>query len=449
MNQTSTSTRITAIRGREILDGRGNPTLEVDVILENGAFGRAAVPTGTSTGQNEALELRDSDPLRFSGMGVLNAVDHVHRQLFEAVQDLDALDQAGLDQAMCEVDGTDNKSRMGANAIIAVSMATARAASVSLGLPLYRYLGGIDARTLPVPMCNLINGGLPVDGTVDFQEFMVLPVGAPTFRDGVRQVAEIFHALKSLLIRKGHHTGVGDEGGYCPFVGSHREALDLILEAIRQAGFSTGPISDGPQMLLAIDAAASEMRQQARMEGQAGYKFWRSSGSLLTSEKMVEFWTQLIDEYPMIFSLEDPMAEDDREGWQLLTQSLGLKIQLVGDDVFSTNVKLLGAGIRDHIANAILIKPNQIGTLTETIDTVSLARDQGYNCIVSHRSGETEDTFISDLVVALGTGQMKIGAPARSERVAKYNQLLRIEEELGSSARYFGRSILRSFENRL
>jgi enolase len=297
-------------------------------------------------------------------------------------------------------------------------------------------------------MCNLINGGLPVDGTVDFQEFMVLPVGAPTFREGVREVAEIFHALKSLLIRKGHHTGVGDEGGYCPFVGSHREALDLILEAIRQAGFTTGPLQDRPQILLAVDAAASELRQQARLEGKDGYKFWRSSGHLLDSGQMVEFWVQFMQEYPMVFSLEDPMAEDDREGWQLLTRTLGRKVQLVGDDVFSTNVRLLEDGITNHIANAILIKPNQIGTLTETIDTVSLARDQGYDCIVSHRSGETEDTFISDLVVALGTGQMKIGAPARSDRVAKYNQLLRIEEELGSSARYFGRSILRSFESK-
>ncbi|PKN47602.1 MAG: phosphopyruvate hydratase [Deltaproteobacteria bacterium HGW-Deltaproteobacteria-17] len=444
----SSNTLITAIKAREILDARGNPTLEVDVHLENGAFGRAAVPTGTSTGKNEALELRDGDPGRFSGMGVLNAVDHVHRQLFEAVQDLDALDQAGLDQAMCEVDGTENKGRLGANAIIAVSMAVARAASASLGLPLYRYLGGIDARTLPVPMCNLINGGLPVDGTVDFQEFMVLPVGASSFHEGVREVAEIFHALKSLLIRKGHHTGVGDEGGYCPFVGSHREALDLILESVRLAGFKTGPLQDHPQILLAVDAAASEMRQQAHHEGQNGYKFWRSSGPLLNSEQMVEFWVQFMEEYPMVFSLEDPMGEDDREGWQLLTRTLGKRVQLVGDDVFSTNVRLLEDGITNHIANAILIKPNQIGTLTETIDTVSLARDQGYDCIVSHRSGETEDTFISDLVVALGTGQMKIGAPARSDRVAKYNQLLRIEEELGSSARYFGRSILRSFENR-
>ncbi len=439
------STLITAIRAREILDARGIPTLEVEVVLENGAFGRAAVPTGTSTGRHEALELRDGDPGRFSGMGVLNAVDHVHRQLFEAVQDLDALDQAGLDLAMCEVDGTDNKGRMGANAIIAVSMATARAAAASLGLPLYRYLGGIDARTLPVPMCNLINGGLPVDGTVDFQEFMILPVGAPTFREGVREVAEIFHALKSLLIRKGHHTGVGDEGGYCPFVGSHKEALDLILEAIALAGFSTGAPAGGPQILLAIDAAASELRQQARLEGKTGYKFWRSSGPLLDSERMAEFWVNLIEEYPMIFSLEDPMAEDDQAGWQLLTRALGQRIQLVGDDVFSTNARLLEEGITHHIANAILIKPNQIGTLTETIDTVSVARDRGYDCIVSHRSGETEDTFISDLVVALGTGQMKIGAPARSDRVAKYNQLLRIEEELGSSARYFGRSILRSY----
>lgn len=271
-----------------------------------------------------------------------------------------------------------------------------------------------------------------------------MPVDAPSFREGVRHVAEIFHALKSLLIRKGHHTGVGDEGGYCPFVGSHREALDLILEAIGLAGFTTGPVEDRPQILLAIDAAASEMWQQAQLEGKRGYKFWRSSGPLLESERMVEFWVNLLEEYPMLFSLEDPMAEDDREGWQLLTRTLGHRVQLVGDDVFSTNARLLEEGVSDQIANAILVKPNQIGTLTETIDTVSLARDRGYDCIVSHRSGETEDTFISDLVVALGTGQMKIGAPARSDRVAKYNQLLRIEEELGSSARYFGRYILRS-----
>ncbi len=430
---------------REILDARGNPTLEVDVLLENGAFGRAAVPTGTSLGMHEAVELRDKDPARYSGMGVLNAVDHVNRQLFEAIQDLDALDQASVDQAMCELDGTPDKSRMGANAIIAVSMAVARASAAAIDIPLYRYLGGIDARTLPVPMCNLINGGLPVDGTVDFQEFMVMPVSASSFREGVRQVAEIFHALKSLLTKKGHHTGVGDEGGYCPFLGSHKEALDLILEAISMVGFSTGPAASRPQILLAIDAAASEMRAQARREGASGYRFWRSSGPLLDSGKMADFWINLLEEYPMIFSLEDPMGEDDTEGWRMLTESIGHKVQLVGDDVFATNWKLLQDGVKNHIANAVLIKPNQIGTLTETIDTVSFARDQGYGCIVSHRSGETEDPFISDLVVALGTGQMKIGAPARSDRVAKYNQLLRIEEELGNSARYFGEAIFRSF----
>lgn len=443
MSYSSLDTLISEIRGREILDARGNPTLEVDVVLQNGVFGRAAVPTGTSCALNEAVELRDGDPSRFGGMGVLNAVDHVHRQLFEAVQDLDVLDQTTIDMAMCEVDGTEKKSRMGANAIVAVSMACARAAAASLHIPLYRYLGGIDARTLPVPMSTLINGGLPEGGTVDFQEFMILPVGAPSFREATRMVAEIFHALRSLLLKKGHHTGVGDEGGFCPFVGSHHDALDLILEAVMQAGFSTDTASGEPQVLLAIDAAASEMRQQARAEGQAGYRFWRSGGPTLSSEEMVAFWSSLVRQYPMIFSLEDPMADDDIAGWKAITQELGGKIQLVGDDVFATNVQLLEKGIAEHIANAILIKPNQIGTLTETIDTVALARDRGYDAIVSHRSGETEDPFIADLVVALGTGLIKIGAPSRSDRVSKYNQLLRIEEELGTSARYFGRAILR------
>ncbi len=443
MSYSSIRTIITEVRAREILDARGNPTLEVDVILQDGSFGRAAVPTGTSCGINEAMELRDGDPSRFSGMGVLNAVDHVHRQLFEAIQDLDVLDQTTLDMAMCEVDGTERKSRLGANAIVAVSMACARAAAASLHIPLYRYLGGIDARTLPVPMSTLINGGLPEGGTVDFQEFMVLPVGAPSFREATRMVAEIFHALRGLLLARGHHTGVGDEGGFCPFVGSHHEALDLILEAIARAGFTTGPAAEEPQVLLAIDAAASEMRQQARQEGQAGYRFWRSRGPMLSTDEMVRFWCDLVQQYPMIFSLEDPMAEDDIEGWQAITRELGDRVQLVGDDVFATNARLLEKGIASRIANAILVKPNQIGTLTETIDTVSLARDRGYDCIVSHRSGETEDPFIADLVVALGTGLIKTGAPSRSDRVAKYNQLLRIEEELGTSARYFGRSVLR------
>lgn len=443
MSYFSINTVVSEVKGREILDARGNPTLEVDVILQNGVFGRAAVPTGTSCGMNEAVDLRDGDPSRFGGMGVLNAVDHVHRQLFEVIQDLDVLDQTTLDMAMCELDGTERKSRMGANAIVAVSMACARAAAACLKIPLYRYLGGIDARTLPVPMSTVINGGLPEGGTVDFQEFMILPVDAPSFREATRMVSEIFHALRQLLLAKGHHTGVGDEGGFCPFVGSHHEALDLIIEAILQAGFTTGPLSSQPQILLAIDAAASEMYQQARAEGQVGYRFWRSGGPVLSSEKMVEFWCDLVRQYPMIFSLEDPMAEDDIQGWKLITKKLGAQIQLVGDDVFATNARLLEKGITEHIANAILIKPNQIGTLTETIDTVSLARDRGYDCIVSHRSGETEDPFIADLVVALGTGLIKIGAPSRSDRVAKYNQLLRIEEELGSSARYFGRAILR------
>jgi enolase 1/2/3 len=437
--------KIKDVIGREILDSRGNPTVEVDVTLYDGSKGRAATPSGASTGIHEAHELRDLDPERYNGKGVKKAVDHVQRQLFEAVQDMSALDQTAIDLALIEADGSENKKRLGANAILAVSMAVARAASNHLKIPLYRYLGGIDARTLPVPMCNILNGGGHADGNVDIQEFMVMPVGASSFTEGIRWVAEIFHKLKIVLKKKGYNTGVGDEGGYAPSLKSPSEALDLILEAINQTGYTTGSFDTNPQIVLAIDAAASEMWIQAQKEGKAGYKFWKSSGEILTIDEMVGFWGKMIDDYPMIFSLEDAMAEDDWDGWKQLTDKIGSGVQLVGDDLFVTNTRRLKKGIETNVSNSILIKLNQIGTVTETIDAISLARENGFSSVVSHRSGETEDTFIADFVVATGTGQIKTGSTSRSDRVSKYNQLIRIEEELGSSARYPGTSILKPY----
>jgi enolase 1/2/3 len=436
---------INQVIAREILDSRGNPTVEADVILQCGVMGRASTPSGASTGIYEAHELRDLDMERYSGKGVLKAVDHVQRQLFEAVQDLNALDQASIDRALIEADGSENKSRLGANAILAVSMAVARAAANYLELPLYRYLGGIDARTLPVPMANVLNGGAHADGTVDIQEFMIMPIGASSIKEGVRWVSEIFHKLKTVLQMKSYSTGIGDEGGYAPSLKSPLEALDLILEATHLAGYTCGALDSNPQIVLAIDAAASEMWTRAEKDGNPGYKFWKSNGNTLSSSQMVDFWVKMVDDYPMIFSLEDPMAEDDWEGWHQLYKALGKRIQLVGDDIFATNTKRLGRGIEMGVANSILIKLNQIGTLTETIDTMSLARENGLTSIISHRSGETEDPFIADFVTAHGTGQLKTGSTSRTDRVAKYNQLIRIEEDLGSSARYPGTTLLKPY----
>ncbi|MDA3864701.1 MAG: phosphopyruvate hydratase [Deltaproteobacteria bacterium] len=436
---------IDTVKAREILDSRGNPTVEVDVYLKNGSMGRAATPSGASTGIHEAHELRDKNKDRYGGKGVQNAVDHVERQLFDAIQDLNALDQAAIDQALIEADGTENKERLGANGILAVSMAVARAAANFLKIPLYRYLGGIDARTLPVPMANILNGGGHADGTVDIQEFMVMPVGASNFTEGIRWVSEIFHQLKKVLKKNNYNTSVGDEGGYAPSLRSPNEALDLILESINQAGYTTGNLKDNPQIVISIDAAASEMWIQAEKDNKKGYKFWKSSGEILTIEEMVHFWDDLINKYPMIFNLEDPMAEDDWDGWKQLTELIGHKTQIVGDDLFVTNTKRLGKGISENIANSILIKLNQIGTVTETINTISQAKENGYTSVVSHRSGETEDYFIADFVVAMGTGMIKTGSTSRSDRTAKYNQLIRIEEELGSSSRYPGTTLLKPY----
>ncbi len=437
--------RIEHVHAREILDSRGNPTVEVEVALDSGAVGRAAVPSGASTGKHEAHELRDKDPDRFGGKGVLKAVENVNHYLFEVVQDMYALDQAAIDKALIESDESPNKANMGANAMLGVSMAAARAAANHLGIPLYRYLGGASARILPVPMCNILNGGAHADGTVDIQEFMVMPVGAPTFREAIRWVAEIFHTLKGVLKTRGYSTGIGDEGGFAPSLKSNTEAIDLILEAIGKAGYSTGPMADRPEVVLAIDAAASEMWEHAAEEGKQGYKFWKSSGEVLDSDRMISFWEDVLRQYPMIFSLEDPMAEDDWEGWKNFTTTLGRRIQIVGDDNFVTNPQRLAKGIEMGVANSILIKLNQIGTVTETIDTINLADRHGYTAVVSHRSGETEDPFIADFVVAMGTGMIKTGSTSRSDRIAKYNQLIRIEEELGTSAIYPGHAVLDPF----
>ncbi len=425
-------TDIINVKAREILDSRGNPTVEAEVLLESGISGRAAVPSGASTGEHEALELRDDDGKRYGGKGVLKAVAHINDVIAPEVLGLDALDQTAVDQRMLALDGTPTKSKLGANAILAVSMATARAAANELNLPLYRYVGGASARTLPVPMMNILNGGAHADTRVDVQEFMVLPWGAPTFREGLRWGAEVFHALKKILKGKKLATAVGDEGGYAPDLASNEEALKLIMEAIGAAGFKAGE-----QIALCLDVAASEFYDKATKR----YAF-KADGRALDSAGIVGWYQELAGKYPIV-SIEDGCAEDDWDGWKQLTVALGKKVQLVGDDLFVTNVERLSRGVSQGIANSILVKVNQIGSLTETFEAVRMAHRAGYTSVMSHRSGETEDTTIADLAVALDCGLIKTGSASRSDRIAKYNQLLRIEEELGAGARYAGRGAIK------
>lgn len=419
---------IDTIWAREILDSRGNPTVEVEVWLEDGARGRAAVPSGASTGVHEALELRDEEPARYNGKGVLQAVANVNDSLAPELLGLDALDQAGIDMAMLQLDGTPNKSKFGANAILGISLAVARAAAASVDLPLYRYLGGVTARTLPVPMFNILNGGVHANwqGT-DLQEFMIAPVGASTFREAVRWGSETYHALKSVLKAQGYTTGVGDEGGFAPALKSNAEAVELILQAIEKAGYHPGE-----QIAIALDPASSGFYED-------GTYHLRTEGRKVTAAEMVALYAEWVEAYPIVV-LEDGLAEDDWAGWKLLNETIGGKIELVGDDLFVTNVTRIARGIKEDVANAVLIKLNQIGTLTETIAAIEMARKAGWGAMVSHRSGETVDSFIADFTVALGTGHLKTGAPCRGERVEKYNQLMRIEEELGEAARYAGRN---------
>jgi enolase len=430
------STKIQSVHGREILDSRGNPTVEADVILEGGIRGRGAVPSGASTGELEALELRDGDKARYLGKGVQKAVANVNSAIAKAVVGMDASDQKSLDRQMCELDGTPTKGKLGANAILAVSMAAARAAATAKGLPLYKYLATYStdhsANTLPVPMMNILNGGAHADNSVDVQEFMVMPVGAPSFHEALRWGVEVFHNLKAVLKKNGYSTAVGDEGGFAPNLKSNVEAVERVLEAITAAGYKPGE-----QIAIALDPASSEFYDRASNK----YIFKKSDKSARTSEQMVEFWTNWVRQYPIV-SIEDGLAEGDWDGWKLLTKELGGKIQLVGDDIFVTNPEILSRGIREKVANAILIKLNQIGSVTETIEAIEMARAAGYASIVSHRSGETEDTFIADLAVGLSAGQIKTGSASRTDRIAKYNQLLRIEEELGAAARFPGRSAL-------
>jgi enolase len=418
------------VEAREIMDSRGNPTVEVDVILEDGSMGRAAVPSGASTGVHEAVELRDGDKKRFMGKGVLKAVDNVNTLIAPELEGMDALDQVAIDQAMLALDGTENKAKLGANAILGVSMAVARAAADYLGVPLFKYLGAYHACVLPVPMANILNGGAHSDNKVDFQEFMVMPIGAPSLREGVRMTAEVFHNLKSVLKKRGYNTSVGDEGGFAPDLQSNEEALEVIMEAIKNAGYTTGKDGD---FMIALDPAASELYDEKTKT----YNLRWSTGDSLTSKQMVELWTSWVEKYPII-SIEDGMDEDDWEGWKMLTDAIGDKVQLVGDDLFVTNTKRLEMGIKSKTANSILIKVNQIGTLTETFQAIEMAHKAGYTAVVSHRSGETEDNFIADLVVALQTGQIKTGSMSRSDRLAKYNQLMRIEDYLGDTAQYAG-----------
>ena len=426
-------TAIVDVHARQILDSRGNPTVEVDVTLEDGSMGRAAVPSGASTGAHEAVELRDGDKCRWGGKGVQKAVDAVNGEILEAIVGHEAEEQSEIDAMLIALDGTENKGRLGANAILGVSLATAKAAADALGSPLYRYVGGVSADLLPVPMMNILNGGAHADNPIDFQEFMVMPVGAESFSEGLRCGAEIFHALKSALHSAGFATGVGDEGGFAPNIASAREALDFILRAIESAGYKAG--SD---VLLALDCAATEFFKNGKYE-------LEGEGRSLSSDEMAAYLADLADAYP-IASIEDGMGEDDMEGWRLLTQRIGDRVQLVGDDLFVTNEKRLAQGIENGLANSILIKVNQIGTLTETINSVRLAQTSGYTAVMSHRSGETEDSTIADLAVALSCGQIKTGSLARSDRTAKYNQLLRIEEELGDSARYPGLVALKAYK---
>jgi enolase len=421
-------TEILHIHGRQVLDSRGNPTVEVEVILEDGVMGRAIVPSGASTGAHEAVELRDGDKKRYGGKGVLRAVDHVNENLADALVGFDALDQITIDEYMLEIDGTENKGNLGANAILGVSLAVAKAAAEAVGLPLYRYLGGVSARTLPVPMLNILNGGKHAAGSTDFQEFMVMPVGAESFAEGLRWGSEIYQSLKKVLHDAGHSTNVGDEGGFAPSLGGNVKAVEVILQAIEKAGYKPGE-----EVFIALDPASTEL-----YNAETGRYNLAIEGKELSSAELVDLWTDWSNRFPII-SIEDGMAEDDWDGWKLLYQKIGNKVQLVGDDLLVTNVKRIERAIHEKACNALLCKVNQIGTLTESIAAIEMTHRAGWAAVVSHRSGETEDATIADLVVAYNTGQIKTGAPARSDRVAKYNQLLRIEEELGASARYAGR----------
>ena len=417
------------IVAREILDSRGNPTVEVDVYLDSGAFGRAAVPSGASTGEHEAVELRDGDKARYLGKGVQKAVENVNEIICNELLDMDALEQVEIDRTMIEIDGTENKGKLGANAILGVSLAVAKAAADELGIPLYRYIGGTNAKTLPVPMANILNGGAHSSAPIDFQEYMVMPVGSSSFKEGIRCVAEVFHNLKNILHDKGLSTTVGDEGGFAPDLKDNEEPLKVIMQAIEKAGYK--PDED---VCIAMDPASSEFYDKDKKK----YVFKKSDKRELTSAEMVDFYAHLVNNYPII-SIEDATAEDDWEGWKILTEKLGKKVQLVGDDLFVTNVKRLQMGLDKGVANSILIKVNQIGSLTETLDSIELAKTHNYTSVVSHRSGETEDTTIADIVVATNAGQIKTGSASRSDRIAKYNQLLRIEEELGNRAVYLGK----------
>ena len=415
---------IASIHARQILDSRGNPTIEVDILTENESLGRAAVPSGASTGVHEAMELRDNNKKIYGGKGVLKAVKNVNTVLADNLLGWDVADQTGIDEMMIALDGTENKSKLGANAMLAISLAVAKAAALEANLPLYRYIGGTNAKILPIPMMNILNGGSHADNKIDFQEFMVMPVGATSFSEGLQWGVEIFHALKTVLKKKGYSTNVGDEGGFAPNIQSNEEAIETVMLAINAAGFKAGT-----QIGIALDPAVSEMYDNSKKV----YHFHKSDGKKLSSEKMVEYWANWVKQFPII-SIEDGMAEDDWKGWKLMTDTLGKKIQLVGDDLFVTNVTRLERGIKENIANALLVKVNQIGTLTETINAVSMAQQNGYNTIMSHRSGETEDSTIADLAVALNCGQIKTGSASRSDRMAKYNQLIRIEEILAGSA---------------
>lgn len=426
---------ITDVYAREILDSRGNPTVEVEVYLEDGTISRAAVPSGASTGMFEAVELRDGDKSRYLGKGVLKAVENVNDIIGPAIIGYDATEQVAIDKIMIELDGTPNKGKLGANAILGVSMAVAKAAAESLDLPLFQYLGGTNAKELPVPMMNILNGGAHADNNVDIQEFMIMPVGAENFAQALRMCAEIYHTLKNVLKGKGLATGVGDEGGFAPNLGSNEEALQVICEAIKEAG-----LEPGKDIMLAIDAASSEFYKDGKYE-------LAGEGKTKTATEMVDFYEELVNKYPII-SIEDGLAEEDWDGWKVLTERLGKKVQLVGDDLFVTNTERLSKGIANDTANAILIKVNQIGTLTETFDAIEMAKRAGYTCVISHRSGETEDATIADIAVAVNAGQIKTGAPARSERVAKYNQLLRIEDLLAETAQYRGRDVFYNIKKR-
>ncbi len=419
---------ISGVHARQILDSRGNPTIEVDIFTNTGHMGRAAVPSGASTGAYEAVELRDNDAASFLGKGVLRAVNNVNEVLAEEIVGFDVTDQVGIDQHMINLDGSSNKANLGANAILGVSLAVARAAAASTGQSIYNYIGGVNARTLPVPMMNILNGGSHADNSIDFQEFMVMPFGAKSFGEGLRMGTEIFHHLKKVLKDKGYSTNVGDEGGFAPNIKSNEEAIEIVIMAIEKAGYKAGK-----DVFIAMDAAASEFYNKEEKV----YEFRKSDGRKLTSDEMVAYWKDWSEKYPII-SIEDGLDEDDWDGWKKLTEAIGNKVQLVGDDLFVTNVERVGRGIEQGIANSVLIKVNQIGTLTETINTVQMAQNAGYTCVMSHRSGETEDSTIADLAVALNTGQIKTGSASRSDRMAKYNQLLRIEEELQDTSKYIG-----------